>query len=176
MCLSISQLIHKKSQQTFILFFSVLCTLYCTIQHCHCLSFLCLAYNTILYKLLFDHIEFYSQMANIEENSSENIETLPPSAPPLPPPAPLVVANGVEQGQTPSADVEQGQTPSVSVVKMTKITKSWRREDLYKNGSLALRAMGLLFSFLALIIMATNNHDGQIFNDYEEYRFVIVML
>lgn len=112
---------------------------------------------------------------NIEEHSSENTETLPPSAPPLPRPAPLV-ANGVEQDQTPSADVEQGQTPSTaSVVKMTKITRSWKREDLYKNGSLALCAMGLLFSFLALIIMATNKHGGDNFTDYEEYRFVIVL-
>ncbi|KAK1351554.1 hypothetical protein POM88_054241 [Heracleum sosnowskyi] len=114
-------------------------------------------------------------MAIIEEHSSENTETLPPSAPPLPPPSPPVVANGVEQGQTPSADVEKGQTPSVSVVKMTKITRSWRREDLYKNGSLALHVIGLLFSFLALMIMATNKHDGQNFTDYEEYSYLLAI-
>lgn len=114
-------------------------------------------------------------MAKTEEHFSENTETLPPSAPPLPPPAPPVVAKDVVQDQTPSADIEQGQTPSATVVKMTKITKSWKREDLYKNGSLALRVTGLLFSFLALIVMATNTHDGEKFTDYEEYRFVIVL-
>ncbi|KAL8102126.1 CASP-like protein 4B1 [Apium graveolens] len=102
-------------------------------------------------------------MANTEEHSSENTETLPPPAPP------------VEQHQTPSADVEQGQTPTATVVKMTKITKSWKREDLYKNGSLALRAMGLLFSFLALIIMATNKHYGDNFTKYEEYSYLLAI-
>lgn len=103
-------------------------------------------------------------MANVEDstNSPENSETLPPSAPPLPPPAPPVVAN----------DVEQGETPSASVTKTPEIRRSWRREDLYKNASLALRVVGLLFSFLALIIMATNKHDGANFVDFDEYRLV----
>ncbi|KAL1804609.1 hypothetical protein ACET3Z_027677 [Daucus carota] len=106
-------------------------------------------------------------MANVEDsaNSPENSETLPPSAPPLPPPAPPVVAN----------DVEQGQTPSASVTKTPEIRRSWRREDLYKNASLALHVMGLLFSFLALIIMATNKHDGATFVDFDEYSYLLAV-
>ncbi|KAL8102127.1 hypothetical protein AgCh_026858 [Apium graveolens] len=110
-------------------------------------------------------------MANTEEHSPENTERLSPSAPPLPPAAPI----GVEEGQTPTADVEQGQTPSATVVEMTKITKSWKREDFYKNRSLELRVLGLLFSFLALIIMATNKHDGDKFTKYEEYSYLLAI-
>lgn len=54
---------------------------------------------------------------------------------------------------------------------VTNIVHRWRREDLLKRGSLAFRAFGLVFSLLAFIIMATNQHgDWREFDRYEEYR------
>lgn len=51
------------------------------------------------------------------------------------------------------------------------ITRRWRREDMLKRGSLALRGLALLFSLLAFIIMASNKHgDWKDFDKYEEYR------
>lgn len=91
-------------------------------------------------------------MSNPEDPSSVKTESPPPSAPPIV-----------------DSNVEQSQTPRVS---RFSITRSWRIEDLYNNGSLALHGLGLLFSFLAFIIMVTNKHgDGRNFDDFEEYRF-----
>ncbi|GFY82481.1 uncharacterized protein family [Actinidia rufa] len=57
------------------------------------------------------------------------------------------------------------------------IVRRWRREDLLKRGSLALRGLGLLFSLLAFIIMASNKHgpDWENFDKYEEYRYVLAI-
>ncbi|KAL3536579.1 hypothetical protein ACH5RR_005040 [Cinchona calisaya] len=69
-------------------------------------------------------------------------------------------------------DVEN-QTPASA----GNITRRWRREeDSRKKGSLALRAVCLLCSLLAFIIMATNQHgDGKIFDQYQEYRYVVAI-
>lgn len=68
-----------------------------------------------------------------------------------------------------TGDVEN-QTPAVGA-RVSNIMRRWRREDLREKGSLALRVFGLLCSFLAFIIMASNKHgDGRNFDKYEEYR------
>lgn len=47
---------------------------------------------------------------------------------------------------------------------------------MLKRGSLALRGLGLLFSLLAFIIMASNQHgDWKNFDRYEEYRYVLAI-
>ncbi|XP_074324659.1 CASP-like protein 4B1 [Apium graveolens] len=92
-------------------------------------------------------------MSNPEDPSTESPA---PSAPPI-------LDSNVQQSQTP-------------VASRFSITRSWRIEDLYKNGSLALHGSGLLFSFLAFIIMVTNKHgDGRNFLDFEEYRYLVAI-
>lgn len=57
------------------------------------------------------------------------------------------------------------------------ILRRWRREDLMKKGSLALRGLGLLFSLFAFIIMASNKHgDWKDFDKYEEYRCSLILI
>ncbi|WOH08072.1 hypothetical protein DCAR_0727509 [Daucus carota subsp. sativus] len=95
-------------------------------------------------------------MSNPEDPSSVKLESPPPSAPPT--------ADG---GVEPSPPARSSQF---------SITRSWRTEDFYKNGALLLHGMGLLFSFLAFIIMVTNQHgDGRNFDDFEEYRYVVAI-
>lgn len=65
-----------------------------------------------------------------------------------------------------AADVEN-QTPAG----ISNIVRRWRREDLIKKGSLALRAFALICSLLSFIIMASNKHgDGRNFDQYEPYK------
>ncbi|KAK1365557.1 hypothetical protein POM88_041118 [Heracleum sosnowskyi] len=92
-------------------------------------------------------------MSNPEDPSSVKTESPPPPA----------AGSFVEQSQTPRAS-------------RFSITRSWRIGDLYKNGSLALHGLGLLFSFLAFIIMVTNKHgDARNFDDFEEYRYLVAI-
>lgn len=75
----------------------------------------------------------------------------------------------------PAADVEN-QTPGHAQTTGTGfgvagILRRWKREDLVRRGSLALRGLSLVFSLLAFIIMASNKHgDWKDFDKYEEYR------
>lgn len=56
------------------------------------------------------------------------------------------------------------------------ILRRWRREDMIRKGSVALRAIALLFSVLSFIIMASNKHGGWMnFDNYEEYRYVLAI-
>ncbi|KAM1095071.1 hypothetical protein ACFX2B_009869 [Malus domestica] len=56
------------------------------------------------------------------------------------------------------------------------ILRRWKREDLLRRGSLALRGLALVFSLLAFIIMASNKHGhGNNFDEYEEYRYVLAI-
>ncbi|KAJ4830693.1 hypothetical protein Tsubulata_028410 [Turnera subulata] len=74
-------------------------------------------------------------------------------------------------GDTPAADVETGSGFGVAA-----ITRRWRREDLLKRGSWALRGLGFLFSLLAFVIMASNKHgDWRDFDHYEEYRYLLAI-
>ncbi|KAM7265719.1 hypothetical protein ACFE04_003402 [Oxalis oulophora] len=71
-----------------------------------------------------------------------------------------------------SVDVENNNASSG----LGSITRRWRRDDLLKRGSLVLRAVALLFSLLAFIIMASNQHgDWKNFSRYEEYRYVLAI-
>lgn len=56
------------------------------------------------------------------------------------------------------------------------VLRRWRREDMIRKGSVALRAIALLFSVLSFIIMASNKHGGWMnFDNYEEYRYVLAI-
>lgn len=79
-----------------------------------------------------------------------------------------------ESPAPPAGDVES-QTPATGFG-VTGILRRWRREDLVKRGSLALRGLGFLFSLLAFIVMASNSHGGwEDFDKYEEYRYVLAI-
>uniref|UniRef100_A0A7C9DYY2 CASP-like protein n=1 Tax=Opuntia streptacantha TaxID=393608 RepID=A0A7C9DYY2_OPUST len=78
----------------------------------------------------------------------------------------------------PEADVEGGQTAGVgsSGFGIGSVLRRWRREDFMRKGSVVLRAMGLVFSLLSFIIMASNNHgDWKEFGKYEEYRYLLAI-
>ncbi|KAG8374462.1 hypothetical protein BUALT_Bualt11G0134700 [Buddleja alternifolia] len=95
------------------------------------------------------------------ENSKP--ETVAPSAPP---PA---AARDLEN-QTPAAGGGGGGGG------ISNILRRWKREDLIKRGSLVCRGLGLVFSLLAFIIMASNKHgDWRNFDRYEEYRYVLAI-
>lgn len=56
------------------------------------------------------------------------------------------------------------------------ILRRWKREDLIKRGSLALRGIALLFSLISFIVMASNKHgDWREFDKYEEYRYLLAI-
>lgn len=56
------------------------------------------------------------------------------------------------------------------------ILRRWKREDLIKRGSLALRGIALLFSLISFIVMASNKHgDWRDFDKYEEYRYLLAI-
>ncbi|XP_057808231.1 CASP-like protein 4B4 [Salvia miltiorrhiza] len=77
---------------------------------------------------------------------------------PQPPPTPA------------AADLESG-GGGISV-----IVERWKREDLLQKCSLASRALGFIFSFLAFVIMASNKHgDWRDFDHYDEYRYVVAV-
>ncbi|KAG9159220.1 hypothetical protein Leryth_023148 [Lithospermum erythrorhizon] len=59
---------------------------------------------------------------------------------------------------------------------VSNIVQKWRRDDLLKKGSLSLCVASLIFSLIALIIMASNKHgDWKNYNKYEEYRYVLAI-
>ncbi|KAK6943211.1 Casparian strip membrane protein domain [Dillenia turbinata] len=59
---------------------------------------------------------------------------------------------------------------------MREIIRRWKREDLLKRGSLTLRVVGLVFSLLSAIIMASNEHgDWKDFDRYQEYRYLLAI-
>ncbi|XP_065853774.1 CASP-like protein 4B1 isoform X3 [Euphorbia lathyris] len=66
--------------------------------------------------------------------------------------------------------------PEVNEIGIGVITRRWKRDEIRKRGSLGLRGLGLLFSLLAFIIMASNKHgDGRNFDRYEEYRYLLAI-
>ncbi|XP_042054938.1 CASP-like protein 4B2 [Salvia splendens] len=86
-------------------------------------------------------------------------------------PTPTPTPENVTTHPAPAAtDLESGGL-SVDV-----IMERWKTEDLLQKCSLASRVFGFIFSFLTLIIMATNIHgDWRDFYHYEEYRYVLVV-
>ncbi|KAK4582284.1 hypothetical protein RGQ29_025456 [Quercus rubra] len=76
---------------------------------------------------------------------------------------------------TPPVDNLENQS-SVMGVESSTIVHRCKREDLIKKFSLALRGLALIFSVIALIIMAINKHSGwQDFDKYREYRYVLAI-
>ncbi|XP_062094939.1 CASP-like protein 4B1 [Humulus lupulus] len=74
-----------------------------------------------------------------------------------------------------SADVENPRAAEEGVG-VSGVLRRWKREDLLRRGSLALRGLAFLFSLLSFIIMATNKHgDWKNFDRYEEYRYVLAI-
>ncbi|KAG6435798.1 hypothetical protein SASPL_100675 [Salvia splendens] len=81
-----------------------------------------------------------------------------------------------EETPPPAADAESQSAPAAAGGGFSNIIQRWRREGIVKRGCVAFRAFGLLFSLLAFIIMATNQHgDGREFDKYEEYRYVLAI-
>ncbi|XP_041028101.1 CASP-like protein 4B1 [Juglans microcarpa x Juglans regia] len=99
-------------------------------------------------------------MSEVEDRTAKQHVGSPPTGPTAPP---LAVP-----------DVENQHTATGFGV--PEILRRWKREDFVKRGSLGLRALALLFSLLAFIIMASNKHgDWEQFDKYEEYRYVLAI-
>ncbi|XP_030537350.1 CASP-like protein 4B1 [Rhodamnia argentea] len=59
---------------------------------------------------------------------------------------------------------------------VSSILRRWKREDIMRKGGLALRGLASLFSLLAFIITASNEHGGgEDFHKYEEYRYLLAI-
>ncbi|KAK6125995.1 hypothetical protein DH2020_015183 [Rehmannia glutinosa] len=102
-------------------------------------------------------------MTKPDESNPENVT---PSPAPAPPPQ----AVGDVENQTAATGGGGGGGG------ITNILRRWKREDLLKRSSLALRCVGFVFSLLAFIIMASNKHgDWKEFDKYEEYRYVVAI-
>ncbi|TKY65745.1 CASP protein 4B1 [Spatholobus suberectus] len=96
-------------------------------------------------------------MSNLDGNSSPKIhvETPPVAA---------------------SAPSEDHHTPATRAAGIGGILRRWKREDLMKRGSLALRGIALLFSLISFVVMASNTHgDSRDFDKYEEYRYLLAV-
>ncbi|OAY41570.1 hypothetical protein MANES_09G112600v8 [Manihot esculenta] len=99
-------------------------------------------------------------MSNSDDTAPKTQFESSPSA--LPPPMAPEVAG---------ADTEAGTGFGIGA-----ITRRWRREAILQRGSLALRGLGLLFSLLAFLVMASNKHgDWKNFDRYEEYRYLLAI-
>ncbi|KAL6503283.1 hypothetical protein OROHE_023912 [Orobanche hederae] len=99
-------------------------------------------------------------MSKPDDESNKGNVTPPASAPPP--------AAGDLENQTEEASGGGGG--------VANIVGRWKREDLLKRSSMTLRCVGLIFSLLAFIIMASNKHgDWREFDKYEEYRYVLAI-
>lgn len=105
-------------------------------------------------------------MTNLDDASPKHDQGPPPVVP-TPPPAAADVENQTE---------EQARTAGTGFG-VAGIIRRWKRDDLLRRGSLALRGLALVFSLLAFIIMATNKHgDWKDFDKYEEFRSSIHLI
>ncbi|PKI34141.1 CASP-like protein 4B1 [Punica granatum] len=76
----------------------------------------------------------------------------------------------------PAADAAPPPRGGASGFGVSAVVRRWRRDDLVRKGSLALRGLALLFSVLASVIMATNRHGGwKNFDKYEEFRYLLAI-
>ncbi|KAF3628769.1 CASP-like protein 4B1 [Capsicum annuum] len=91
-------------------------------------------------------------------------------------PTPTAPSGTVDtESQTPATENKERQTRA-SDSGVRNIIERWKREDMLKKGCLGLRGIALIFSLLALIIMASNKHgDWRDFDKYEEYRYVLAI-
>ncbi|KAG6640269.1 hypothetical protein CIPAW_10G161400 [Carya illinoinensis] len=67
----------------------------------------------------------------------------------------VFIANPVD---TPDVVDVENQNKVTKLDVLDKIVRRWKREDLLKKGSLATSGMAFLFSLLAFIVMASDNH------------------
>ncbi|RDY02484.1 CASP-like protein 4B1, partial [Mucuna pruriens] len=75
-----------------------------------------------------------------------------------------------------SAPSGDHQTRATGAGGIAGILRRWKREDLIKRGSLALRGIALLFSLISFVITASNKHgDWRQFDHYEEYRYLLAI-
>ncbi|WOL06859.1 hypothetical protein Cni_G15593 [Canna indica] len=73
---------------------------------------------------------------------------------------------------TPSAPAASGDGGTA----VRSVVNRWRREDLLEKGTLVFRALVLLFSVLAVVILASNKHgDWKDFDLYQEYRYLLAV-
>ncbi|XP_047152132.1 CASP-like protein 4B1 [Vigna umbellata] len=76
----------------------------------------------------------------------------------------------------PSAPTESQRTSATGGGGIAGILRRWKREDLMKRGSLALRGIALFLSLISFIVMASNKHgDWRDFDKYEEYRYLLAI-
>ncbi|BAT83991.1 hypothetical protein VIGAN_04125000 [Vigna angularis var. angularis] len=76
----------------------------------------------------------------------------------------------------PSAPTESQRTSATGGGGIAGILRQWKREDLMKRGSLALRGIALFLSLISFIVMASNKHgDRRDFDKYEEYRYLLAI-
>ncbi|WVZ07188.1 hypothetical protein V8G54_020534 [Vigna mungo] len=76
----------------------------------------------------------------------------------------------------PSAPTESQRTSATGGGGIAGILRRWKREDLLKRGSLALRGIALFLSLISFIVMASNKHgDWRDFDKYEEYRYLLAI-
>ncbi|QCE12047.1 hypothetical protein DEO72_LG10g3287 [Vigna unguiculata] len=96
-------------------------------------------------------------MSNLDGNSSPKIHIQTPPA-------------------APSAPSESQRTSATSGGGIAGILRRWKREDLMKRASLALRGIALFLSLISFIVMASNKHgDWRDFDKYEEYRYLLAI-
>ncbi|GJN31200.1 hypothetical protein PR202_gb19565 [Eleusine coracana subsp. coracana] len=56
------------------------------------------------------------------------------------------------------------------------VVARWRREDMLDKSPLALHAAAAAFAFVALVLVATNQHgDWMQFDRYQEYRYLLAI-
>lgn len=93
-------------------------------------------------------------LSGADEQTKEQKVESPPTEPAVPP----------------VADVENQSTREAGS-EVLEIVRRWKMENSIKIGSLVLRVLALVFSFLAFVIMANDKHgDGTEFDILEEYR------
>ena len=98
-------------------------------------------------------------MTNNDHASNQHVGSLP-TIPTTPPPI----------------DNVENQS-SITGVESSTIVRRRKREDLIKKFSLALRGLALIFSVIALIIMAINKHSEFCFHyEYDSWEIIRTLL
>lgn len=94
-------------------------------------------------------------LSDADEQTTEQKVEPPPTEPAVPP----------------VVDVENQSTREAGS-EVLEIVRRWKMENSIKIGSLVLRGLALVFSFLAFVIMASDKHgDGIEYDILEEYRW-----
>ncbi|XP_062002540.1 CASP-like protein 4B1 [Rosa rugosa] len=108
---------------------------------------------------------------NQDDASQNHDQQQQKQSPPVVPTAPPAASADVESQTEPAPAQARAAGSGFGVA---GIIRRWKRDDLLRKGSLALRGLSLVFSLLAFIIMASNKHgDWKDFDKYEEYRYLL---